>query len=193
MYGRHWNSGGIQDIKSNSIPHLMTPNLFPRAGIQLISSLVVESTRQRVEHLRIVPHYQIPPILWNRRWKFLQTWKYILWMTWSNEINLIRGRYLMSHKAVKCKRMAEFVDNIWFKIPEQIKHADTIYTKSAGFFYRGWLTGWTDDSASSSPASTTSPQCSHPEAHLAPQECCLGSPENLKLGKIEINLHVASL
>ena len=45
--------------------------------------------------------------------------------------------YLMTHKAVKRKSMAKFVDNIWFKIPEQIKHADTIYTKSAGFFYRG--------------------------------------------------------
>ena len=191
MYGRHWNSGGIQDIKSNSMSHLRTPNLFPRARIQLISSLVVESTRQRVEHLRIVPHYQIPPILWNRRWKFLQTWKsYIV-----NESNLLRGRYLMTHKAVKCKSMAKFVDDIWFKIPEwieQIRHAHTIDTKSA-VFYRGWLTGWTDDSASSYPASTTSPQCSHPEAPLAPQECCLGSPENLRLGKIELNLHVASL
>ena len=130
MHGRRWNSGGTQDIKSNSMSHLSTPNLFPRARIQLISSLVVESTRQRVEHLRIVPHYQIPPILWNRRWKFLKTWKsYIV-----NESYLLRGRYLMTHKAVKCKSMAKFVDDIWLKIPEwiqQIRHAHTIYTQRA--------------------------------------------------------------
>ena len=138
MYGRHWNSGGIQDIKSNTMSHLRTPNLFPRAVIQLISSLVVESTRQRVEHLRIVPHYQIPPILWNRRWKFLQTWKsYIV-----NESYLLRGRYLMTHKAVKCKSMAKFVDDIWFKIPEwiqQIRHAHTIHKERS---LLSWLSYW---------------------------------------------------
>ena len=52
------NIRGARCISDANYSHLL-----PRTKVKLLSRLVVEATGERVEHCRVVPNNQIPPVL----------------------------------------------------------------------------------------------------------------------------------